>query len=37
MNLRNAGKTDDEIATEMNCSRQTVYRKIGAKNPKVKK
>lgn len=34
MDLRNAGKTDDEIATEMNCSRQTVYRKIGPKKPK---
>lgn len=37
MDLRNAGKTDDEIAADMNCSRQTVYRKIGAKNPKTKK
>lgn len=34
MDLRNAGKTDDEIAADMKCSRQTVYRKIGPKNPK---
>ena len=34
MDLRNAGKTDDEIAADMKCSRQTVYRKLGPKNPK---
>lgn len=36
MNLRSAGKTDDEIAKEMGCSRETVYRKIGPKNPRKK-
>jgi hypothetical protein len=34
MDLRNAGKTDKEIAEIMGCSRETVYRKIGPKNPK---
>ena len=28
------GKTADEIAADMKCSRQTVYRKLGPKNPK---
>ena len=35
-NLRSTGKTDVEIAKEMRCSRETVYRKIGPKNPRKK-